>query len=124
MNPIVTNITFNDFIIDGYSLYERLEKYDLVPSLGWGSKEYQEEMIRLFLLQEPHTLLWYRVPLFVCPECGDLECGFISAKLERKNNLVIWRDFYKDHYQFKINIGPFYFRWEHYRKVIASTFAK
>lgn len=110
-----------DFLIDGESLSKRLAKYELVTSLGWGSEEYQKEMISYYLLEEPHPVLWYRAPIFVCELCGDLECGFISAKLERKNDLVIWSDFYKDHYQFKINIGPYYFQWTQYQEVIRST---
>lgn len=119
--PDRTNVKFVDFIIDGGSLHQRLRKYDLLPSLGWGPREYQLEMISYFLLQKPHPLLWYRTPILVCPECADLECGFISAKIERIENLVIWSDFYKDNYQFKINIGPFYFRWDEYSRVIQST---
>ena len=119
--PHLQNVKFSDFIIDGYSLHKRLEKYELVPSLGDGTKEYQEEMISYFLLQKPHPLLWYRAPILVCPECADLGCGFISAKLDRRDNLVIWSDFYKDNYQSKINIGPFYFRWDQYCEVIKST---
>lgn len=82
--PHRTNVKFSDFIVDGYSLHKRLENYDLVPSLGDGTKEYQEEMISYFLLQKPHPLLWYRAPILVCRECADLGCGFISAKLDRK----------------------------------------
>lgn len=119
--PDRTNVKFVDFIIDGSSLHQRLRKYDLLPSLGWGRREYQIEMISYFLLQKPHPLLWYRTPILVCSECADLECGFISAKIERIENLVIWSDFYKDNYQFKINIGPFYFRWDEYSRVIQST---
>lgn len=119
--PHRTNVKFSDFLIDGKSLHQRLEKYDLVPSLGWGTRKSQKEMISFFLLQKPHSMLWYRTPILVCPECGDLECGFISAKLERRGNMVIWSDFFKDHYQFKINIGPFYFRWDQYSAVIKST---
>lgn len=119
--PFKTNVRFADFFIDGKSLYQRFEKYDLVPSLGWGRIEYQKEMIQYFLLQKPHSLLWYRTPILVCPECADLECGFLSAKLEKRGDLIIWSDFFKDHYAIKIDIGPFYFKWEPYTKVIQST---
>ncbi|MET7994592.1 hypothetical protein ABZU76_27240 [Amycolatopsis sp. NPDC005232] len=34
-----------------------------------------------------------RVPLFVCPECGDLGCGGVTVVLERTADEVVWRDF-------------------------------
>ncbi len=37
--PHLQNVKFSDFIMDGYSLHKRLEKYDLVPSLVDGTKE-------------------------------------------------------------------------------------
>ncbi|QDX93428.1 oxidoreductase [Brevibacillus laterosporus] len=89
------DLQFADFIIDGKSLFDQFRKYDVVPSLGWGIKEYQDEMVSYFLMQKPHPLLWYRVPVLVCSHCGDLECGFISAKIERIGNTIVWKDFYK-----------------------------
>lgn len=44
------NTTFADLIIDGKSLYQMLKKYEMVPSLGWGSIENQKQMIVYFLL--------------------------------------------------------------------------
>lgn len=34
-----------------------------------------------------------RVPLFVCPVCGDLGCGAVSVGVERSTTTVVWRDF-------------------------------
>jgi len=34
-----------------------------------------------------------RVSLYVCPECGDLGCGAITASLEFEPDLVTWRAF-------------------------------
>lgn len=34
-----------------------------------------------------------RVPIFICPECGDLGCGAITVVVERHRDTVIWRDF-------------------------------
>jgi hypothetical protein len=31
--------------------------------------------------------------LYVCPECGDLDCGAVSLVVERGPAVVIWRDF-------------------------------
>ncbi|MBW7453462.1 hypothetical protein ACFOLF_14120 [Paenibacillus sepulcri] len=34
------NTIFADIFIDGYSLYQRLRKYDMISALGWGSQEH------------------------------------------------------------------------------------
>lgn len=99
-----------------------LRKYDMVPSLGWGSNEYQRQMIDYFLLRQLHESMYYRYPIMVCPLCGDEECGFISVKIDREEDIVIWKDFYLEHQMQKINIGPFYFQWDNYEEEINNTF--
>jgi len=116
------NTTFADLIIDGKSLYQMLKKHDLVPALGWGTEENQKQMIQYFLLKEPHEYLYYRYPILVCPWCGDEECGYISVKVDREENVVIWKDFKLEHKNQPLNIGPFYFEWENYERAIQNTF--
>lgn len=114
------NTKFADIIIDGKSLYQKLKKHDLVPVLGWGSDEYQRLMIEYFLLEKPHEFLYFRYPILVCPWCGDEECGFISVKIDREEDIVIWRDFLLN--DTKLNIGPYYFKWDNYKQAIEHTF--
>jgi len=118
-------VEFADLIIDGISLYQRLNKYNFIPSLGWGTVEFQRDMIKYFLHEKPHELLWYRVPVLSCPYCGDLDCGFISAKIDLLDNKVIWKDFYKgdyiSDYEKKLDLGPFYFDYKSYKKTIISA---
>ncbi|MNH83720.1 hypothetical protein D3C73_361210 [compost metagenome] len=116
------NTKFADLIIDGKSLYQKLREYDMVPSLGWGSEENQRLLIDYFLLRRSHEYLYYRFPILVCPWCGDEECGYISVLVERDEELVIWSEFKLEHDNKPINIGPFYFEWENYEKVINDTF--
>jgi len=116
------NTTFADLIIDEKSLYQMLKRYDLVPALGWGSEENQKQMIQYFLLREPHDYLYYRYPILVCPWCGDEECGYISVKVDREENVVMWKDFKLEHKNQPLNIGPFYFEWENYERAIQNTF--
>ncbi|MGR7945737.1 hypothetical protein ACU063_14895 [Paenibacillus sp. M.A.Huq-81] len=54
------NTRFADLLIDGKSLYQMLRKHDLVPALGWGSKEHQRKTIDYFLLRQRHEYLYYR----------------------------------------------------------------
>lgn len=116
------NTRFADLIIDGRSIYQMFKKHDLVPSLGWGSEANQKLMIDYFLLREQHEYMYNRYPILVCPWCGDEDCGFISVFIERKEDIVIWKDFMKDHDNKTIPLGPFYFKWDNYKQVIDSTF--
>ncbi|MBE7684079.1 oxidoreductase [Paenibacillus sp. P13VS] len=116
------NTTFADLIIDGKSLYQMLKRHDLVPALGWGTEENQRQMIQYFLLKEPHEYLFYRYPILVCPLCGDEECGYISVKVDRDDDVVIWKDFMLEHKNQPLNVGPFYFMWENYERAIQNTF--
>ncbi|WP_025681671.1 hypothetical protein [Paenibacillus massiliensis] len=115
------NTKFADIIIDGKSLYERLKKHDMVPSLGWGVEEYQKLLIQYFLLEKPHPQMYYRYPILVCPWCGDEECGYISVKIDREGDLVIWKDFRLEPDTKQIHVGPFYFEWEPYQRAIRDT---
>jgi hypothetical protein len=31
--------------------------------------------------------------LYVCPECGDLGCGALTAKVGRDGDYIVWSDF-------------------------------
>lgn len=116
------NTKFADIIIDGRSLYQMLKRHDMVPSLGWGSEEHQRKMINYFLLNQMHEYMYYRYPILVCPWCGDEECGFISVFIEKEEDLIIWRDFKLEPSNKAIDVGPFYFKWDEYEKVINETF--
>jgi hypothetical protein len=56
-----------------------------------------------------------RVALYVCPECGDLACGAITARVSRSEAVVHWSDFaYEngDDSETKLSkVGPFAFDW-------------
>jgi hypothetical protein len=39
------------------------------------------------------TLSSGRTILYICPECGDVECGVVSMKMEITEESVIWKDF-------------------------------
>ncbi|KQN98975.1 hypothetical protein [Paenibacillus sp. Leaf72] len=116
------NTKFADIIIDGRSLYQMLKKNDMVPSLGWGSEENQRQMIDYFLLKKQHEYMYSRYPILVCPWCGDEECGFISVRIEREDDIVVWKDFRKEPDNQRIQLGPYYFKWDNYEKAINDTF--
>ncbi|MNP53799.1 hypothetical protein D3C76_1483040 [compost metagenome] len=99
-----------------------LSKYDMVPSLGWGSEEYQRKLIDYFLLKQLHPYLYYRYPILVCPLCGDEECGFISVFIEKDEEFIEWKDFKLEPENKPIPIGPFCFRLEEYERMIKNTY--
>ncbi|KWX74234.1 hypothetical protein SAMN05216191_10489 [Paenibacillus jilunlii] len=115
------NTIFADIIIDGNSLYQKLKKYDLVPALGWGSEEHQRLMIEYFLLKSPFELMYHRYPILVCPWCGDLECGYISVSIGKESDIVEWSNFQVTGSNNKLEIGPYYFKWDNYKYAIESA---
>jgi hypothetical protein len=79
----------------------------------------------MWLLNEPADFPNDRRSLYVCPECGDLGCGALSAVIENVDNQIIWRDFgYQNNYEDIVHldsyrdIGPFVFEAAEYESVI------
>ena len=68
-----------------------------------------------------------RVPLYVCPECGDLGCGAITAVVERSSETVGWRELgYQTNYepfdddQRLTDVGPFEFDRSEYEAALVE----
>jgi hypothetical protein len=85
--------------IDGRSLRQLLD-------LGWGpvGGEFAtvlthswsvgvSEDVWVLLGERPSELPNGRALIYVCSECGDLQCGAVSMVLERTETQVTWRDF-------------------------------
>ncbi len=105
---------FLDFIVDGESFYEKLG--DVISPLGWGSPEHNKIAMNRFLLLEPADFPADRRSIYVCPECGDLGCGAVSAVIEKVENHIVWRDFgYENNYDESVlfddyrDVGPYIF---------------
>jgi hypothetical protein len=102
--------------VDGIAL-SALFANDVVSPFGWGSEPAQNDAIDRLLLKANGDFSDGRVSLYVCPECGDLGCGAISVALERRNDLIVWRDFaFQNNYEALDldglgckGIGPFFF---------------
>ncbi|TDP90622.1 hypothetical protein [Labedaea rhizosphaerae] len=125
-----------DFIVDGESLRDRLAAVledaptlvDCVPVLvlnwpiGFPAADYGPLIGEL-----PSPLDDGRVPLYVCPECGDLGCGGVTAVIERTEDTVVWRDFgYQNDYEpfdpgdILTGVGPIVFDRQAYEDVLAQ----
>jgi hypothetical protein len=85
-----TPVRFLDYVIDGESLYEQ-HGFDYIGPLGWGPHERDEEVARRLLLESGPDMN-DRVAVYVCPECGDLLCGAITAMIELGGDEIVWRD--------------------------------
>ncbi len=121
---------FLDFVVDGNSLYQKLVEMsvDKISPIGWGTPNEQLKVIDRFLLNAPADFPDERRAICVCGECGDLDCGAISAIIERKADKVVWRDFgFESTYEDEIDfvgyekIGPFSFDGEQYESLIRSV---
>ena len=87
---------FLEYLVDGRSLYQR-HGTDRISCLGWGASDEEQRAAQRLLVQRPPDVDG-RVAIYICPECGDLLCGVISARITREGEAVIWRDFASSHY--------------------------
>lgn len=93
-----TQRDYLDFVVDNKPLSEIIES-DLISPLGWFVAEENTKSVRRLLLEEPADFPNNRRSLYVCPECGDLGCGAVSAVVEQVEDKIIWRDFgYQNNY--------------------------
>lgn len=85
-----------DFIVSGKSLKIclNIEKDDFITLFGWGNNtEYDKHILNVFRLKEKSQLSTGRIILYVCPECGDIDCGAITASVKDYGDRIIWSEF-------------------------------
>ncbi|MGP3999809.1 oxidoreductase [Streptomyces sp. 8N706] len=117
---------FLDFIVDGRPLLLRLADLDAVSPLASdvGPSIFTTH-VRLLLLESEPPLPGGRYVLYGCPECEGLECGVVTAVIERDGPDIVWRDFAwqtddvpdlaRNGYP---GLGPFRFRAGQYRAAL------
>jgi len=115
-----------DLVVGGKPLSSLLpQTLDLISPLGWGSPDFHRRAQAELLLEGPASFSEGRRALLVCPECGDLGCGAISAIIEKRGQLVVWRDFgYQTNYEGTvrtIDLEPLTFDWDRYSATIQGT---
>jgi hypothetical protein len=84
-----------DFFIDGISLKTILNAahFDFISPFGWGVREDEKYFIEELRLKRKPELNSGRIRLYVCPECGDINCGAITVKITKLDDMVVWSDF-------------------------------
>ena len=67
-----------------------------------------------------------RYQLYICPECGDIGCGAVTARVEREGEFIVWRDFgFENDYEEpqlseSTNVAPLYFEATAYWQTLSS----
>ncbi|MBA0052268.1 oxidoreductase [Streptomyces sp. AJS327] len=115
---------FLDFVVDGRPLLLRLDDVDAISPLAadLGPTVFTAHVRRLLLDAAP-PLAGGRYVVYGCPECEGLDCGAVTAVIEREDeHTIVWRDFAwqtdetadleRNGYP---GVGPFRFRVEEYR---------
>lgn len=85
-----------DFFISGKSLRTILdiENADLITAFGWSTnKKYERHLLNVFRLKEKSQIESGRIMIYVCPECGDIDCGAITAVIKDRGLTIVWSDF-------------------------------
>lgn len=86
-------ITFWDIVVNGKSLHDTLHSNYITPlSKKWNSDTTKDCLDRLLGNKEP-DLAEHRIALYVCPECGDISDGVLSAQISFEPGLVVWKSF-------------------------------
>ena len=107
---VIQNVrNYFDFCVSGQSVSELInsDNLDLITPFGWGEKNYEQEIIKEFIGEINPHIPSGRLMIYVCPECGDIGCGTISADLEITKDSVIWKNFGYENNDPDIDFDPY-----------------
>lgn len=122
---------FVDFIVNGRPLLFQLSDLDAVSPLASDvPPAIFTHHVRGLLLETQAPLLDDRHVIYGCPECEGLECGAVTAVIERApdgTDAYVWRDFAwqtAERADLELNgyhgIGPFRFEGAEYRGALGQ----
>ncbi|MBL1100954.1 oxidoreductase [Streptomyces coffeae] len=118
---------FLDFTVDGSSLLSCLDDFDDLDAVSPLTSDLDPAVftgqVRGLLLDTDPPLDGGRFVIYGCPECEGLECGAVTAVIERDGPDVVWRDFawQTDHTAPDVErdgfhgVGPYRFHGDQYR---------
>jgi len=115
---------YYDYAINGRPLRAIVEPGDNIGLFGWLHHEVEVVRARWLLLREPSELPSGRVPLYICPECGDLGCQTLSARVIEEHDRFVWTELaYEANYDpgpatAFLEVGPFSFEKRAYQAAI------
>lgn len=117
-----------DFVVGGSPLLSRLSGLDAVSPLASDvPPAILTAQVRGLLLEAEAPLDGGRHVIYGCPECRSIECGAVTAVVERDGDDYVWRDFAwqtgeradleRNGYH---GVGPFRFHGPEYRGALDS----
>ncbi|MFF3612152.1 oxidoreductase [Streptomyces sp. NPDC002580] len=117
---------FVDFVVDGRPLLFQLSDLDAVSPLASDvPPAIFTAQVRGLLLEADAPLDGGRHIIYGCPECEGIECGAVTAVIEREGDDYVWRDFAwqtGERADLERNgyhaIGPFRFHGTEYRAAL------
>lgn len=120
--------TYLDFFVSDRRLLDLLgwPEADYITPLGWGLVESKTNAVAELLRKRKPSLATGRYQLYICPECGDIGCGALTARVEREGDFIVWRDFgFENNYEEPrlsefTGITPLYFAAAAYWQVLSS----
>jgi hypothetical protein len=82
----------SDVLIDGRRLVEHIVgRRGAHPSLQF-ALGHSPQVLDQLLGQSPSALESGRIPVLVCEECGDVACGALAVRIERRATSIVWTD--------------------------------
>jgi hypothetical protein len=94
---------YYDYVISGRPLHALVKPGDKIGLFGWLPHQFEVQFARWLLLREPSELPSRRVPLYICPECGDLGCQSLSTRVIEGLDRFVWTDLA---YEASHDVGP------------------
>ena len=91
-----TERQYLDFFVLGESLKQILAiaSADYITLLDdEGDENYRRHIVNVYRLTEKSQTSSGRIMIYVCPECGDINCGSITARIEDLGDRIVWKDF-------------------------------
>ncbi|MEV1019620.1 oxidoreductase [Streptomyces sp. NPDC050264] len=119
---------FVDFIVNGRPLLFQLSDLDAVSPLAADiPPAIFTDHVKSLLMEADAPLAHGRYVIYGCPECEGLECGAVTAVIERAGTDFVWRDFAwqtDERADLELNgyhgIGPFRFDGDEYRAALGQ----
>jgi hypothetical protein len=114
---------YYDYAISGRPLRSMIEPGDNVGVFGWLERSHELRFAKALLGREP-VMPSGRAPLYICPECGDLGCGALTARIVEDHDSFAWTElaFEADHDAAPpsdfLEVRPFYFEKRAYEAAI------
>ena len=123
-NPLAS---FDEFHVNRQALSLFLPVGDLRGIFSWRGAKEDKRSARQLLGREPSEFPDGRVPLYVCPLCGDLGCGAISVKVSFQDGCVVWSEFGRQALGSELSImedpiRDLWFQREVYESTLSSYF--